>query len=234
MRIACYSLTRDRLNYTQHCFASLREKAGHEFDHYIVDNGSRDGTVGWLGREYKPKWIYPFGENRGISIASNMALRAILVHSYDLVLKIDNDCKVTSDGILKAFADIYAHEDAQRWALSPRVEGINRQPARARHQGVGGRNVGSTAIIGGLFHVLPAHIYRQYYMGGGYPEDLPLARGQDDHLCEWLRQHKYSKGYVEDLVVEHYRGTDQQAVDYPDYFQRKWDVEEKHPYGSQP
>ena len=47
-KIAVYTLTRDRIEYTKECFAMLESKAGIEYDHYIVDNGSQDGTVEWL------------------------------------------------------------------------------------------------------------------------------------------------------------------------------------------
>jgi glycosyltransferase involved in cell wall biosynthesis len=226
MRIAVYTLTRDRLRYTQECFASLRANAGHPYDHYVVDNGSTDGTHGWLVDDYKPHWIWPLDENAGISRASNIALRAVMVGNYDLIVKMDNDCMVQREGILAEFARIY-HDDphAHRYALSPRVEGINRQPTRYRHQQVAGHSVGLTPIIGGLFHVLPVAMYRHYYTHGGYPETLPLAKGQDDHLCEWLRVNGYLKGYVEDLTVAHHETTDGQAARYPEYFERKWKEE---------
>lgn len=224
MKVALYTLTHDRCAYTIECFAALREKAGHPFDHYIVDNGSRDDTMHWLTTEYQPHWIWPLDENAGISRASNIALRAILAQRhYDLVIKMDNDCLIRTDGILSELVRMYQGDaTAAKWALSPRVEGINRQPVRVRTVKIAGKSVGQTGIIGGLFHVLPAAMYDEYYRAGGYPMDAPLARGQDDHLCEWLRQNGYHKGYVEDLIVEHHETTDGQARRYPDYFQRKW------------
>ena len=48
MNIAVLSLTRDRLDYTKHCFGRLIELAGCDFDWYITDQGSNDGTVDWL------------------------------------------------------------------------------------------------------------------------------------------------------------------------------------------
>lgn len=236
MKIAVYSITRDRRAYTETCFYSLYEKAGAPFNHYVVDNGSQDGTVEWLEKEYKPVWLWPLDENMGISIASNLALRAIFASSEppDLVLKIDNDCLCITPNILSALASIYSDTESSRWVLSPRVDGIVNQPKRVRYHKLAGWNVGVTAIVGGLFHVVPAPIYREYVAAGGYPETLPLAHGQDDHFMDWLARKSYAKGYVEDLTVEHYRGTHQQAIDYPDYFRNKWDHDEKHPYGSRP
>ncbi len=52
MRIAVLTLTRDRLDYTQHCFQTLQEFAGCDFDHYVLDQGSTDDTVDCLVGEY--------------------------------------------------------------------------------------------------------------------------------------------------------------------------------------
>lgn len=59
MNIAVYTLTRDRIEYTQRSFAALRENAGCEFVHVIVDNGSEDGTV---------DWILKYAEENGIPV----------------------------------------------------------------------------------------------------------------------------------------------------------------------
>jgi glycosyltransferase involved in cell wall biosynthesis len=233
VKIAIYSLTRDRANYTRTCFNSLRENAGLPFDHFIVDNGSKDDTLLWLKTEYQPKWLWPFDENRGISIGSNTALRAILVHNYDLIIKCDNDMLCTTPGILKTFAEIYATQEAKRWALSPRVEGINKQPTRVRQHTLAGHPIGVTPIIGGLFHVLPGALYREFFEAGGYDESLPLAKGQDDQLCDWLARRSHAKGYVEDIAVSHYMTTDGQCAEMPAYYERKW-REEMMTYGSRP
>jgi len=42
MKIAIYTLTGDRLEYTKYCFDLLQKKAGYSYDHYIADNGSTE------------------------------------------------------------------------------------------------------------------------------------------------------------------------------------------------
>jgi len=230
MRVIVYTLTRDRLAFTKYSFETLWKNAGMTFDHLVIDNGSQDGTRDWLTQEYGKRQgvtVMLNAENRGISIGSNMALDQIeRVGGYDIVVKMDNDCEVVSPdilpGMLRAFAD---RKPFGQWmALSPRVEGIVNQPARARTEGRGGLTIGVTGIIGGLFHVVPWEVYRQYR----YPPGLPKASGQDDHFCIWLNEHGVMTGYVENLVVRHYLTTHGQAVALPDYFKRKW-VEEKEP-----
>ncbi len=224
-RVAVYTLTRDRLAYTQHCFATLASKAGVPYDHYVVDNGSEDGTVEWLQNTYRPKKVIRFHYNAGISRASNVALTHVFMTRYDLIVKFDNDCEVVSDNILGQIVEIY--EDgkvfAPQYILSPAVGGIANQPKRVRYTMLAGRRIGLTSIVGGLFHVVPLAVYRRYH----YPENLPLARGQDDHFCHWARANGCEVGYIEGLQVNHYRTTDGQAQDYPEYFERKWREEKK-------
>lgn len=240
-RVAIYTLTRDRLEFTQHCFGTLAEKAGMPFDHYIVDNGSADGTAEWLEREWAPRvpgdcFVFPIVRNLGISAGSNLALLKIFSdrQQYDFVAKVDNDCEVVSDGILAKLVEAHqvfqAHSSPGGFALGPRVEGLRHQPHRAARIAIGGGSLrgggrepgpytfGATSIIGGIFHVVPSVIYRQYR----YPTNLPYARGQDDHFCDWLLRRGVAVGYVEDLVVNHYLTTDGQAARLPDYFERKY------------
>jgi GT2 family glycosyltransferase len=232
MKIAIYTLTRDRLEYTKHCFESLRANAGMDYDHYVLDNGSTDGTAEWLknqptsdrgGCQFK---VFLQPENIGISAGSNMMLDEIFKSEYDIIIKMDNDCEVVSENLLEQIAVVFERlrMDATKMVLSPRVEGINKQPHRASYNHTAGYRIGITAIVGGLFHVVPADIYARYR----YPLDLPKAWGQDDDFCEWLRQQNIKKGYIEDLVVNHYETTVGQVAKFPEYFERKWKEEIKN------
>src|SRR5512139_717357 len=189
MRVAVYTLTRDRLEYTIHCFAALHTNVGVPYDHYVVDNGSQDGTVDWLQSHASEFAGLRFEkENIGISRGSNMALQMIRrAVPYDLVIKMDNDCEVYCQNIIgqlvEIFQDAWSHAYAPEYVLSPRVEGIVNQPARGRYTMLAGRRIGLTGIVGGLFRAVPWRIYESYE----YPENLPLAWGQDDHFCRWFK-----------------------------------------------
>ena len=224
-KVAIYTLTRDRVEYTKECFASLQAKAGYSYDHYIIDNGSVDSTVSYLmGHAALFKQIVLCDENLGISKASNLALKRIFdTDSYDLIIKFDNDCLVESDGILASIVELYKQLGpfGPKYILSPKVNGIKNQPYRGASIELAGKLVGLTAIVGGLFHCVPASVYKAYT----YPEMLPLAKGQDDHFCDWVKKHGGQVGYIESLAVQHFKGTDQQAKDYPDYFERKFKEE---------
>lgn len=230
MKVALYTLTRERLEYTKHCFSVLREKAGHPFDHFVIDNGSEDGTREWLLENAKDfKAITTFSENKGISEGSNQALRMIYNQEefsgekYDLIIKMDNDCEVVTDNLLQRIVRIYETtiEFQPQYILSPRVVGINHQPSRNGQEVILGQYIGLTAIVGGLFHVVPRDIYKQFW----YPLDTAKARGQDDAFCAWANSNGIRTGYIEELIVNHYETTDGQARRYPKYFERKWQEE---------
>jgi glycosyltransferase involved in cell wall biosynthesis len=232
MKVAIYTLTRDRLEYTQRSFESLRERAGYEYSHLVIDNGSTDGTVEWLKEESNASRLQVAFANRnlGISVASNIALEVIgnrsPLHRPDLIVKMDNDCMIKSPDLLRRVVECFQASEQRilgpAFLLSPAVIGINKQPQVARHTRLGEYQINLTAIVGGLFHVLPATAYLHYR----YPENLPYAKGQDDALCNYWKQQGGEVGYIDALMVEHMDGTDAQAEKYPEYFQRKW-LEEK-------
>ena len=217
MKIAIYTLTRDRLEYTIDCFNVLWEKAGFQYNHYVVDNGSEDRTPQWLHKHTdKFKHIIFNTKNLGISKASNQALQYILQYPYDLIIKMDNDCMIKSKNILKRIVDLYT-KIHDLCILSPRVEGLIYQPYRYEYKYMAGKRIGLTQIIGGLFHIVPYSIYKNCK----FPTNLPKAKGQDEYICHWAKICGAKIGYIEELVVEHYEGTRNQQKRYPEYFKRK-------------
>jgi len=233
MSFAVYTLTRERLEFTKYTFDLLRAKAGQPFDHYVVDNsgeGCADGTREWLGQERaagRLKFVHYMPKNMGISIGSNMALAFISAQRYDAVLKFDNDCEVVSDNLLVELGTFLTAAKAagDRAAVSPRVEGIGWQPPRTRTLWWHGYSFGDTGMIGGLCHCIPWAEYRDYR----YPENLPMASGQDGHVCGDLVRRGVTVGYLEDLVVRHYMTTTGQTKHLPEYFERKYQEEKEAP-----
>jgi len=221
LKIAMYSLTRDRLEYTKKCFEILWGKAGIEFDHYIIDNGSDDGTQDWLhANSHHFKQIVFNDKNYGISIASNQALASIFTnHSYDYVVKFDNDCEIVTPNCLKLAID--AMEEVKilkhKFVASPIVNGIHNQPKQVGNVKTTNFTFWRVGIIGGLFHIVPGLLYSKWK----YPTNLPKAWGQDDRFCEWAFKNGYRFGYIEELVVNHYETTGGQAKRFPEYFIRK-------------
>lgn len=220
MKVAIYSLTRDRLQYTRHCFEMLRLMAGYPYDHYIIDNASTDGTVEWL-RESVGLFagVYLNPKNYGNCVGNNQAV-SMIGDSYDLIIRMDNDCEVQTKNLLASIVDIYTSlKKFNTWTnfiISPKVTGIVNQPKREGSIKVGNWELGLVAIVGGLFRVTSAPLVKEYV----WPVDMSIVAGEEC-IATW---HKGRGGYVcyaEDLIVYHYETTGGQAQKFPEYHKRK-------------
>lgn len=213
LAVAVMTLTRDRLEYTKHCLQTLWDNAGCEFDHWIADNGSRDGTVEWL-LENTDATVTAYSENAGISPALNAMLDEVLAAAdYDVIVKIDNDCELLTPNTLR---DICELVDERGALLSPWIRGLRQPPQPGYSDGV----VTEMSVIGGIFTAAPAWIYKEGYR---HPIIATLD-GEDFNLCQWYR-HGVTRdaqvGYVDGYEANHYRTTDGQHADYPAYFSRR-------------
>lgn len=224
MNIAIYTLTRDRIDYSKRAFALLKERAGMAYDHYIVDNGSKDGTAQWLAENRSEFYLVNFfSVNKGLAAGGNEALDMIAYSGkqYDLIIKMDNDCEVVTDNILVEIATLYGQVE-KPMMLSPQVTGINRQPKRSYYLDIWPPyKIGVTGHIGGIFLCLNAPLFLSYR----YPLNIPLASGDDSSISDWVYTQRLIVGYIENLVVHHMDTTDGQVEKYPEYFKRKWKEE---------
>ena len=219
MKIAVLTATRDRLAMTQHCFATLHENAGCEFDHYVIDQGSTDGTPAWLGA-YARANIDVAGpillsENIGISAGMNWLLDRIVDLDYDVIVKFDNDCEVTT---ANALADIAFLTHTYGLLLSPEIHGLRTTPRTLGNPlSLGGQLVDEKHQIGGIFLAAPASLYDKFR----YSEANPRWGGDDVQICAYWRGQGGQCGYVQDIHANHYLTTDGQAENDPKYFKRK-------------
>ncbi|MCW8138146.1 MAG: glycosyltransferase, partial [Planctomycetota bacterium] len=221
MRIAVYTLTRDRLHLARPCFERLWERAGAPFDHFVLDNGSVDGTPRWL-EEHAARFarVVTSPTNLGIARGCNRLLDLIAeAGPYDLAIKLDDDCGLVTPDLLTRLAAALAADPLwrARRALSPRVLGLLHQPPRARYERLGPHRVGVTGHVGGIFLPVPWDLLRGYR----FPDDLPLGAGADGHLCRWLVERGVTVGYLEDLEVRHHLTTVGQWNLERRYFSRK-------------
>ena len=199
MRIAIYTLTRDRLEYTKRMLKQLKETAGIEYDHFILDNGSKDGTMKYLRKHINEFKVV-------VGVPNNMGLWCGIQHiidfthnfkGYDYVLKLDNDMEFPEKDWLKKLITVY--EKANFDILSPFVEGVC--------DGKGGVDRGGNQHIQNVLGTRGVTISHVPHVGGAcllttpdmYYESLPnkfMATGWDSWFCEGLRC-----GIVEDIHV---------------------------------
>jgi len=220
--IAVLSLTRDRLDYTKHCFASLDKYAGCDFDHYVLDNGSQDGTRGAASSwsDAKPRgrrktvFLYE-DENVGINRGLNRLIdRANEEDDYDVIVKFDNDCELTQPNTLRDICSLALEGGC---ILSPRILGLRQPPKPFRELHIGGEIIQDVPQIGGIFMAVPAWNYTDF----GFRYDETKMIYDDVDLCAAWRQRGGTCGYVKRFEAWHYETTDGQQARYPDYFARK-------------
>lgn len=227
-RIAVFTVTKDRMAYTRRTFEGLHAGAGTAFDHFVVDNGSTDGTAAYLRSHPRLAAVRFNEQNCGISVAWNQALEMI-GNGYDYVVKVDNDCESVTEGWLGTV--IRLCEIMQRRAvLSPFVDGLRENRGGAPRYGsltVDGHEIGLTEHLGGISLAAPAEAYEGFRL----PEYLTLRGGQDHVFSTDVRRRGFTLGYVEDVSVCHMDTTEGQHARYPDYF-RLADRERRTVYGS--
>ncbi len=220
LTVAVFSLTKDRLYYTQTCFTSLREKAGYPFYHIVVDNGSKDGTIKWLENEYKPDHLIKNNENKGISIAQNQAVNYLLKNvKPDIIIAVDNDCLLISDDIIKIIVSMFKKN--RMLCISPYPEGLKDNPGgspRSTYGNLDGQFMGITNHIGGFFKATSS---LPFINGFRWSEDVPKHAFQDIEFSQYLVNHGYTLGYLENLKIEHFESSASQQKRYPEYFQER-------------
>lgn len=220
-RVAVFSLTYDRLDYTKKCFESLYKTAGYSFDHFVVDNGSTDETIKFLEDE----WANPLGkthfrlngENMGISIGSNLAVSDI-GKDYDIIVKVDNDCLFLTNGWLQKMVEIWRSN--HRIALSCYVQGLRDNPGGAPRIAQGtikGELVGITRHLGGICHFVDAKAYENFK----WDDHDTLHGHQDLEFSQYLIAQGFQMGYLENFFCEHIDGTVGQEKNNPYYFERR-------------
>jgi hypothetical protein len=210
MRIAVLTLTRDRLPYTQHCFQTLSENAGCDYDHYVLDQGSEDGTMEWLLGEESVTEAWSIWPNIGINLGMNFLLDMLYLDEYDVVVKFDNDCELLTPKTLRTVCYLAGEQDM---ILSPCIHGLRNPVPRISHT----RDIDVAPIVGGIFMAVPAYVYRQGFRYGPGPG---LWGSDDSDLCAWWQQQGKQVGYARGYHANHYLTTDGQHADIPHYFAR--------------
>ncbi len=229
-RVAVYTLTMERIEYTRRMVDSIRRHTAVPFDHYVVDNGSTDGTAAYLmenapcfaGVELSPT-------NLGIDVGSRRAL-AMIGGGYDYIVKVDNDCEFLESDWLAVLLQV-SEAFSGAIAVSPLVEGLGSWLdggyPRERYVTAGGHRIGLAKHVGGLCIMTPADAYDGFLMKGRTLHDdtdvafsihLRLTRG-------------YQMGYVEDLKVRHMDTTAGQWQRYPEYFRNRNVIQTRTVYG---
>lgn len=241
LRAAVFTFVMDRLDYTKKMASRMTETAGYPFDWFVIDNGSVDGTDEWFKdrarRDAGGKVFYHRNEkNVGIAKAWNQAADLIAGKmaapqrtDYDILIKIDNDCEMMSEGWLKEMIEIF--ERNRMVVLSPYVEGLEDSPGGVLRQRSGkdpyvlinDRVLGVVPNLGGICFAAPRELYKDFRF-----EASSFYAGNKDYMLSiYARQNGYTLFYMEELRCYHIDGTLGQQKRYPDYFAEKKELDAK-------
>lgn len=221
MRVCVLTLTRGRIVYSRECFAALHRNAGTAFDHYVLDQGSSDGTVAWLNLEYETGRVtdlLTLRDNIGICQGLNALLESLDVGAYDVIVKVDNDCLIHTPGTLLACAEVAARGNL----VSPRIAGLNHPPPPVDDQIAFELENGPVlatpmSMIGGIFCAYPASFFAKWR----FPDNQPLWGADDTTACRRAQLFGMKTLYLDGFEADHIETTQGQHLRFPDYFSRR-------------
>lgn len=201
MKIAIFTLTKDRLELTKQMMASLDKNTHIPFDHYIIDQGSTDGTVEWLKTfTYKlgKLYVFPLVKNIGINSGDNFALDKIGM-GVDVILKLDNDALIMTDSWLEKCLSVLK----PKLIVSPFILGLlENRGGVPRYAYDKKNNLGYTPALGGICMI--GHTKAWFEDSGGFPACMPADYHHDDmEFCAKLRENGYKFAYLESVIIRH-------------------------------
>ena len=218
MKIALFTLCKDRLAYTKRTFQSLAKKTHIPYNHFVIDQGSKDKTVEWLNQfTYKQGkvYVYPLAMNIGINRGVNFAIDRI-GNDYDVIIKIDNDLEIETDGWLEKCLRVLK----PKLLLSPYVKGLIDNRGGVDRIGFDNKSIiGYTPFIGGICMIGLKKAWKEDSNGWEFP--VPKHAGGDKSFCAKLSLVGYRFGYKEDVIIKHIETTLGQHERYPEYFLKR-------------
>lgn len=104
---------------TAECIRSLVKMKAQEYEIIVVDNGSKDGSVGYLASQFPQITILPQPHNIGFAAGCNVGMRWALERGAKYVLPLNNDTIVDADFLSELERVAEQHPEAA--IVSPRI-----------------------------------------------------------------------------------------------------------------
>jgi len=213
-KVAIFTLTFNRLEATRRMWRSLCKSTRYNFDWYVVDNGSDDGTRNWLDMKLgKGKYIAN-EKNEGITGASNKAIDAVMKGNYQIVIKVDNDCEFLTFGWLETIVDLWKRNHLVY--MTPYPEGLVHNPGGASRVGysfIGPHFVEVSYHLSGLCAAVWSRAYETFRW-----QDKFLHGKQDLEASIAFSKQRFMPCYLPEHRVWHQDTTVGQEKKYPEYF----------------
>lgn len=215
-KVAIFTITHDRLDYTKRTWETMKSSTKHPFDWFVFDNGSKDGTDDWISR-LGAKWTRVEPSNKGLTVASNACVDEIKKGDYQIIGKVDNDCLFLSQGWLEAMVDLWKRNHL--FYMAPYPEGLVEHPGgpwRVGYGAIEGQYVELTDHISGICAFIDAHAYDAFRW-----TDKFLHGQQDGEASRAFISMGYSCVILPTYRIQHIDTTAGQQEKYPEYFERR-------------
>lgn len=206
MKIVVFTITCNRLELTKSYLTELVNNSGYDFEHFIIDNGSTDGTLEWLSKMgYE---VLSLKTNVGIIKAMKIAIKHALKKQPDLIIKFDNDCKIHSKDVLKSIVEFYKKgcKSCIAAPLDTAILEIQRPKSFAKVK-ERGFNLDYTTHVGGIFKVMPTRAAQLLLNESDSKVGGDLLRGR------FWKTKGFDSIYITDLLIEH-KGIGKQTKNY--------------------
>jgi glycosyltransferase involved in cell wall biosynthesis len=229
-KVAIFTVTYDRLEYTKRMHESMKSSTEYHFDWFVFDNGSTDGTQ-WRLPEMT-KWYGLSKENKGLTYASNACIDQILSTRYwkenttmfvpnhdvyQIVGKVDNDCLFLTQGWLEDFIDLWKRN--HQLYMGPYPEGLVDHPGgafRVASATIGDEYVEVVKHLSGICAFIDAKAYRNFRW-----KDQFLHGQQDGEATQAFMNQGYMPLILPRHRIMHMDTTAGQKDKYPEYFERR-------------
>ena len=224
--------TWNALAYTKECLAALREVTEHpDWRVVVVDNGSTDGTLGWL-RDQAWLTVLAQPENLGYGRACNIGIAA--ARPGDDIVLLNNDVVVDDPGWLARLQDA-AHADPSVGIAGARLlagdgrlshTGSHMLPVSLRGEQEGGQelDVGQCRRRREVEAVVFALVYlrRDTIEQVGVLDEAYFAYFEDSDYCLRVRRAGRTVVYAGDVSATHHGNvsTRENKVDFFPLFNR--------------
>lgn len=102
----------NKRDYVLDCIQSILESNIHNYDIYMVDNASTDGSIAAVQSRYGNQvTILANSDNLGGSGGFNTGIRVVLENGYDYIMCLDDDAQVDENAIRALYEYMEQHPD---------------------------------------------------------------------------------------------------------------------------
>jgi GT2 family glycosyltransferase len=201
MTVAAITITYNRLDLTKKTVESFYSKTKVD-KHVFVDNGSTDGTVGFL-KLYDHILLE---KNYGIAYAFREAVNQL--KGYDFILKLDNDVETVTDNIISKMLYFYKHNE-MNFVCSPVDLNLDSKftPPSLGKCILNDFPVEFVTHTGGAFQLIPYSICERLC------KDYRHLQAGDYMIGKYYRDNGYKPVYLTDLKMRHI-GINQSCENY--------------------